>query len=91
MWRDGFYGFDGFCRHIGFGGGFFMMLGGLLLLGLVIYGIVVLTRNKSASHPVTGGTPLQDIGSAMNILNERFARGEINEEEYARKKSELRK
>jgi len=91
MMRDGFFAFGGLCRHMGFGGGFFMMIGGLLLLGLVIYGIVVLTGNKPTSQPVTGGTSLQDISSAMNILNERFARGEINEEEYARKKSELRK
>ena len=91
MMRDGFFAFGCFCRHMGFGGGLFMMIGGLLLLGLVIYGIVVLTGKKPTSQSVTGGTPLQDISSAMNILNERFARGEINEEEYARKKSELRK
>ncbi|MEI8200225.1 MAG: SHOCT domain-containing protein [Eubacteriales bacterium] len=68
-----------------------MMIGGLLLLGLVIYVIVVLTRQKPTNQSVSGSTPVQDIGSAMNILNERFARGEINEEEYARKKAELRK
>ena len=91
MMRDGFFAFGRLCRHMGFGGGFFMMIGGLLLLGLVIYVIVVLTGNKPANQHVTGGTSLHDIGSAMNILNERFARGEINQEEYAGKKSELRK
>lgn len=29
--------------------------------------------------------------NAPNILNERFARGEISEEEYTRKKSEIKK
>jgi len=91
MMRNGFFAFGALCRHMGFGGGFFMMIGGLLLLGLVIYLLVVLTGNKSTKHPVTGGNSTQDISSAMNILNERFARGEMNEEEYARKKSELRK
>jgi len=91
MMRNGFFALGGLCRHMGFGGGFFMMIGGLLLLGLVVYLIVVLTGNKSTNKPVNGGNSTQDIGSAMNILNERFARGEINEEEYARKKSELRK
>jgi len=91
MMREGFFALGGLCRHMGFGGGFFMMIGGLLLLGIFIYMIVVLTAPKPTNQSVTGGTSFQDISSAMNILNDRFARGDINEEEYARKKTELRK
>lgn len=91
MMREGFFALGGLCRHMGFGGGFFMMIGGLLLLGLFIYMIVVLTAKKPTNQSVTGGNSFQDISSAMSILNDRFARGDINEEEYARKKTELRK
>ena len=91
MMRYEFWELGGLCRHMGFGGGIFMMIGGLLLLGLVIYVIVVLTGKRQTNHTVPVSTVYQDTGNALNILNERFARGEINEEEYARKKAELRR
>lgn len=68
-----------------------MMIGGAILLGLVIYGIVVLTRNRQSFQTAVNSNVTSDTGNAMNILNERYARGEVNEEEYARKKVELRK
>lgn len=91
MMRYGFWALGGMCRHMGFGGGLFMMFGGLLLIGLLIYGIVLLTGKKNSSQTGAHAAPTQDIGNAMNILNERYARGEIDEDEYARKKAELRK
>ena len=86
-----FYGFGGLSRHMVWGGGIFMMIGGLILLGLLIYGIVILTRHRETNQPMTNSLVHQDNGNALNILNERYARGEVNEEEYVRKKSELRK
>lgn len=91
MMRFGFWELGGLCRHIGFGGGIFMMIGGLVLLGLLIYGIIVLTGKKQTNQTASTTAVYQDTGNAINILSERFARGEINEEEYARKKAELRK
>lgn len=91
MMRNMFYGFDGLRPYMSWGGGLFMMIGGVILLGLLIYVIVSLTRNKQTNQPAGRDTHHQDIGNALNILNERYARGEINEEEYARKKTELRK
>lgn len=91
MMRYGFWELGGLCRNMGFGGGIFMMIGGLLLLGLVIYVIVVLAGKSQTNHTVPASTVYQDTGNALNILNERFARGEINEEEYTRKKAELRR
>ena len=91
MMRYGFWELGGLCRHMGFGGGIFMMIGGLVLLGLLIYGIIVLTGKKQTNHAVPVSTVYQDSGNALVILSERFARGEINEEEFARKKAELRK
>ena len=91
MMRNGFFEFGSFCSRMGWGGGIFMMLGGLLLLGLLIYAVVRLTGHNQKSQTVITNPVQQDIGNALNILNERYARGELNEEEYARKKMELRK
>jgi len=91
MMRNGFFEFGSFCSRMGWGGGIFMMIGGLLLLGLLIYAVVRLTGHNQKSQPVINNPVQQDIGNALNILNERYARGELNEEEYARKKTELRK
>jgi len=91
MMENIFYGFGGLSRHMVWGGGVFMIIGGLILLGLFIYAIVILTRGKQTNQLVTSSIVHQDTGNALNILNERYARGEVSEEEYARKKSELRK
>lgn len=57
--------------------GFFLLV--LVLIGLVIFAIF---RSK-------GTTP--DRETSFEILNRRYANGEIDEEEYNRKKAELRK
>jgi len=81
---DRFDGLGGFCRNIAGRGGIGMMVGGLLFLGLIVLGIIL------ASHPAGGGISA-NTDSAMKILNERYARGEIGDDEYAAKKAELRK
>ena len=96
MMRYGFDGFDGFDRfgHMSWIGGGIMMLVGLAVLALLVVGVIALVRGSHMRH---GGH--QDIHAgqsnssiqAMNILDERYARGEINDEEYQRKKAELRK
>lgn len=99
MMRNGFFAFNGLCGGLG-RGGIFMMLGGLLLLALFIVGIVALIRVLTSSHhpAVSGNAPpasnvpdVQNLGNALTILSERYARGEINEEEYAAKKANLRR
>ncbi len=67
---------------MGFGfGGFFMLLWWVL----IIVGIVALVR--WLSHPHTYGQGGSD--KAMDILRERYARGEINDEEFQKRKREL--
>ena len=84
--RYGLYGI----RGIGLGGGLFMLLAGLVFIFLVVLCIIALIRYLRTNHkPFDHNADNTD--SAMRILNERFARGEINEEEYAKKKAELRK
>lgn len=80
MMRYGdFYGY-GMMRN-GFG---WVML--LLFCILVVIGIIVFLRffvkANNSSHKSYGRT-------AINILDERYARGEITDEEYKRKKADI--
>jgi len=68
---------------MGFGG-----IGMLLFWGLVIGGIVVLARwltvgpSSGIASPARGRTPL-------DILGERYAKGEIGKEEFEQKRRDL--
>lgn len=65
---------------------------GLLLLLFVIYLIVQLLRRSrgvdSRNRSDRSGNP---SGDALRILDERFAKGEITEEEYQRRRTMLMK
>ena len=64
--------------------GFGMGLVWLVFLGLVVAGVVLVIRGSS------GGTSDRGRGrSALDILDERFARGEIDREEYEERKRVL--
>ncbi|MGH4140305.1 SHOCT domain-containing protein [Clostridium sp.] len=63
-------------------GGSFGMIIPIIIIVIVAFSIYKLLQNKN----------IKDIGtrdSSLDILNERFARGEINEEEYNSKKNAL--
>jgi uncharacterized membrane protein len=80
-----------------------MWLIGLLITAIVIVGIVLLIRalHRSSRNKRAGAAPTtRDINSpvdqvsndrsqAIKILDERFARGEIEIEEYRSRKDEL--
>lgn len=68
----------------GDGWGFGMGLVWLVFLGLIVAGVVLAIRGSSegASGGVRGR-------SALDILDERFARGEIEREEYEERKRVL--
>lgn len=78
--------------HYGFGmmgitGGVNMFM--ILLLVLVVVAIVWFSKNGS---PQNNGFKYQTTTDrSLEILNERYASGEIADEEYAKKKMELRK
>lgn len=63
--------------------GWGMGLGSAVFLALIVIGIVLVLRRPS------GGEPGQRGDNARRILDERFARGEIDEEEYRRRLSTL--
>jgi putative membrane protein len=55
----------------------------LLLVAVVIVGIVLLVRSREYATP-SGG-----VRSAMDVLDERYARGEIDREDYLQRKDDL--
>jgi len=58
-----------------------MILGTLLFWGLIIAGIVALVRYTGRAGPNSGFEPV----TPQQLLADRFARGEIDEEEYTRR------
>lgn len=66
---------------MGFGG-----IGMILFWALVVIGVVVLAR-WLVNGPWGGGSSREK--TALDLLKERYARGEINREEFERKKRDL--
>lgn len=56
----------------------------LVLIGLIIYAVVKLTQSRQGDNYNIKGK-----SDALDILDQRFANGEISEEEYTRKKKML--
>jgi len=74
-------------------GGWGMGLGWLFMLlfwGLVILGIVSLIKWLSTGHSNANLPPQQQPNTALEILEERYARGEIEREEFEQKKRDLK-
>ncbi|MBB6215432.1 putative membrane protein [Anaerosolibacter carboniphilus] len=63
------------------GGGLF----GLLIIGLIVY---IIVERSSHGHAYREGYPIKN--DALDILRERYARGEISDEEYEKKKNLLK-
>jgi putative membrane protein len=70
----------------GFGLGWFMPVLAIVFWGLVIWGIVTLIRFATSS---AGSTAAIRSTSAIEILKERYARGEISKEEFEERKKDL--
>ena len=69
----------------GFGWMWLMPIFFIIFWGLVIWGIVALVRGRNGSR----GSDSSKADSALEILKKRYARGEINKEEYEEKKKDL--
>jgi putative membrane protein len=78
----GGYGGYGFGAGMGFGG-----IGMILVwIVLIVAAVVVVRWFVSGSR---SGTGAQRGGTALDILRERYARGEIDKEEFERKSRDL--
>jgi len=75
---------------MGYRYGYNMMGGwsGMMIIPIILIAVVIFVVYKQGLN-----NKFKDIGTrdnALDILNERFARGEINEEEYTNKKNILK-
>ena len=81
MWGYGGYG------GYGFGGG--MGIGMLLFWGVIIFAVIMMVRGLGGnSNPPASGARIQDK-TALDILGERYARGEIERAEFEQRRNEL--
>ncbi len=76
----------------GWGWGAWLAMSVMMVLfwSLVIAGVVVLVRYLGGGRPTGGSGAGGDRADAENVLAERFARGEIDEDEYKRRSELLR-
>jgi putative membrane protein len=89
QWR-GYYGYrmgPGFMDGSGMGwfGGIFM----IIFWVLVIVGLIFLIKWLIQSTKGDSGSGRSGSSKALDILRERYARGEINKEEFEEKKRDL--
>ncbi|MDP4147614.1 MAG: SHOCT domain-containing protein [Bacillota bacterium] len=71
----------GFASHGYFGGGFMLIM--MVFRLLILIGIVVLAVKLFKKYT-------NNSSSVIRILDEKFAKGEISEEEYIKRKSILK-
>ncbi len=76
-------GFDGFGGGMGFGG-----IWMLVFWGLVIVGVVLLARRLTAGRS-SNSASLAPGKTATDILAERYAKGEIDKDEFEQKRRDL--
>ncbi len=86
-WQYGGWGMMGPGMMGGFGWGWFMPIFFIIFWGLVIWGVVALVRG--VSRPSGSDSASNRPDSALDVLKRRYARGEINKEEYEEKKKDL--
>jgi putative membrane protein len=79
------WGYPGFGP--GFGG---FGIGMLLFWGLIIFAIVMLVRGFGGRPGPHASEPRLSHKTALEILAERYARGEIDKSEFEEKRKDLR-
>jgi len=83
MWGLGYNGARG-CLGWGAGfmpGGFMFLIGLILLIAAVVLLVILLKKRRSGNEPGD---------EALDLLRLRLAKGEIDEEEYNRRKTVLK-
>lgn len=85
MMYDYYYGNYGSPEHMFFGG--FFMICFLVVIGLVVAWFI--HGGRHGRHGCHGGCCGNNSSSALEILKERYAKGEIMKEEFETKKKDL--
>jgi putative membrane protein len=73
---------------MGWGWGYFGVVHMLLWWALIVLGIVVLVKWLASGSARSRGEAIG--GRALEVLKERYARGEIGKEEFEQKRRDLR-
>lgn len=74
----------------GFGGGLWMLGGLLLVVGVLVLIVWLVGRSNIGSSAMGGSAGGPGTGPApLDILRERYARGEISDEEFERRRKVL--
>ncbi len=89
--------FDFACNDLGYGYGssfgsgmFFTALVWLLIVGVGVWLITwLVARNRHAASTNVGSIPLPTNDTAVEILKQRYARGEISKAEYQTMRDDL--
>ena len=76
---------------MGYRYGYNMMGGwfGVMIIPIILIGVVIFLFFRKGQNNTTNDMVGRD--NSLDILNERFARGEINEDEYNQRKNVLSK
>jgi len=85
-WQGGGWGMMGPGMMGGFGGGWWMLIPMLLIPVLVTWGIVALVRGDFSN---SGHGGAEHAESALELLRKRYARGDINKQEFEEKRRDL--
>ncbi len=78
------YGMMGPGMMGGYGFMFLMPILWIVIIGLIVWAVAAAVRRPGESNHTTGSTD-----SALEILKRRYARGEINKEEFEARKKDL--
>ena len=81
------YGWEG--GGWGWGAWVFMAVMMVLFWSAIITGAVMIVRYSRDRHHFPPPTAKDDSDPAIRVLDERFARGEIDEDEYTRRRDLL--
>ena len=74
----------------GVGAWLMMSLITLVVLALIVAGVVALNRRSHSATPPPPLAPGSGGSDALRTLDDRFARGEIDEAEYAKRRDLLK-
>lgn len=75
MWHD-----------MGWGGMWFGWIFWLLIIAIIVWAVITMTRNRQKSDSAQGSAQTE---SPLDILKKRYARGEITKEQFEQMKKDI--